>query len=80
MTGDCDQCPKVDISRLLPHNESSSGSSDDDTSPPAFKYYKWATINNKIQKVSCEMDLKDAEDVLVENVRVLKYHLHVQWE
>ena len=80
MTGDCDQCPKVDISHLLPHNESSSESSDDDTSPSAFKYYKWTTIDNKIQKVSCEMDLNDAEDVLVEKVRVLKYHLHVQWE
>ena len=26
------------------------------------------------------MDLNDVEDVLVENVCVLKYHLHVQWE
>ena len=79
MTGDCDQCPKVDISHLLPH-ESSSESSDDDTSPSAFKYHEWTTIDNKIQKVSCEIDLNDAEDELVEKVRALKYHLHVQWE
>ena len=80
MIGDCDQCQKSTSLTCFP------------TTSPAVNpltmihlrqhssIINWTTIDNKIQNVSCEMDLNDAEDVLVEKVRVLKYHLHVQWE
>lgn len=37
-------------------------------------------MDNKIQKLACENNVQDTQNVLMEKVQVLNYHLHVKWE
>lgn len=82
MTGDCISCPKVLISFSQTSGDelTNSESSDNEVCSSVFTYYKWTTIDNKVQKIACEMDVQDAQKVLADKVQVLKYHLYVQWE
>ena len=80
MTGNCDLCPstkvefKSDVDEITDASSNDTNAdSDSGDSSTVVKYYKWATVDSKVQKISVEIDAEDAEDALKEKVSTLRY-------
>ena len=75
-TGNCTICPKIEVCfRGTDGSSSEETASDGDQNSSAINYFKWATVDGKVQKVSCEIERADANDMLKEKVKILKYCL-----
>ena len=81
LIGNCDSCPKVDLDFSKPSTETDNDLSDESSveSTP-ITYYRWTTIDKKVQKVACEMELNDVQTTLSDKMKELKTHLHTHWE
>ena len=80
-TGNCTICPKIEVCfRGTDGSSSEETASDGDQNSSAINYFKWVTVDGKVQKVSCEIDRAEANNLLKEKVKILKYHLYVQFE
>ena len=83
MQGSCTLCSKIKVDIANEHSESSDlelqAVSQDDTyseedSTLTVKYYKWATIDWKVEKVAVDIDHQDANEILNEYlISVLKF-------
>ena len=84
MQGTCTLCSKIEVDIANDNLQSSDSeleavsqdkNSSDEDSTPTVKYYKWATIDSKLQKAAVEIDLQDANETLNEKVNILKQHI-----
>ena len=81
MQGTCTLCSKIEVDIANDNSQSSDSEleavSQDDTcsdeeSTPTVKYYNWATIDSKVQKVAVEIDFQNANKNLNDKVNILK--------
>ena len=92
-TVNCSSCPKIESNASFQKSHDNddtdcTSSTDDsdctsyvsDSTVSTFKYYKWTTIDPEIQKFPAEIEIKNAKETLLENIRVLNYHLYIQNE
>ena len=83
MMGNCESCPRVEIEFTTTLHSDTLASDSDTTSSDessAITYYRWMTVDKKVQKVACEIEKHDVQDILCEKIKELKQHLHVYWE
>ena len=79
--GDCSRCPEVKFNTFFVDSSNSSEERRSDSGEDAkneITYFKWTTVNSKMQKIPIEIDVLEVEPVLRGTIQVLKYHLYVK--
>lgn len=89
MSGTCPDCPTVHLpDEAFKFNQAENegdgdghdSTSDTDADIPDITYYKWMTVNSKIQKVGVEIAIDELQPLLTEKISELKKHIYVKDE
>ena len=80
MSGSCDACPvpSLEKSDFVDSDNDSDSDPDAEENGNKLKYYQWASVEGKSQKVLLTAELSDIPDTLKNKIDELKYHHFVK--